>query len=326
MMSPGKIILEYVCPAMGTILANVMFSAPFRDVKKAVERGHLGDLNPTPWAFMLGNCCGWVTYAILIQNMWIFFANAPGFVLSVWLNMGAAKLQYEGFRAMEMRKSFATYLEQSSRPLSVPTGHSREAEETQQRPLQKVTDFGKVVWEVTAQTKQAPTPHENITIAIVLIWLVNISLISLADFSQSTKELIIGCVVNLNLVFFYGAPLSTILTVLRTRNSVSIHIMTMATNTANGAFWTAYGLAVLDPFIYVPNGLGAALGVVQIFLVLTFPRILLEEVANFAAGSTDNYYSTKEACQEADEGALEEDGTAASDTALIKGEVMPLHE
>jgi solute carrier family 50 protein (sugar transporter) len=307
-----------------------MFSAPFRDVKKAVELGHLGDLNPTPWAFMLGSCCGWVAYSILVQNLWIFFASAPGLVLSVWLNMGAAKLQYEGFRSMEMRKSFSTYLEKSSRQLSVPTGHSREAKETQQEegtgPLQKVTDFGKVVWEVTAQLKQAPAPHENITIVMVLIWLALISLISFADFSQSTKELIIGSVANLNLVFFYGAPLSTILTVLRTRNSVSIHIMTMATNTANGAFWTAYGLAVLDPFIYAPNGLGAALGVVQIFLVMTFPRIPLEEVdSKLAAGSTDDNCSTKHVGQEADEGVLEEGGTD-SDTAPTKGEVMPLHE
>ena len=89
----------------------------------------------------------------------------------------------------------------------------------------------------------------------------------------------------------------------------------MATNTANGAFWTAYGLAVLDPFIYVPNGLGAALGVVQIFLVLTFPRIPLEEVDNLAAGSTENH-STKEVGQEADEGVLEEDGTD-SDLQLL---------
>jgi solute carrier family 50 protein (sugar transporter) len=306
-----------------------MFSAPFRDVKKAVELGHLGDLNPTPWAFMLGSCCGWVAYSILVQNLWIFFASAPGLVLSVWLNMGAAKLQYEGFRSMEMRKSFSTYLEKSSRQLSVPTGHSREAKETQQEegtgPLQKVTDFGKVVWEVTAQLKQAPAPHENITIVMVLIWLALISLISFADFSQSTKELIIGSVANLNLVFFYGAPLSTILTVLRTRNSESIHIMTMATNTVNGAFWTAYGLAVLDPFIYAPNGLGAALGVVQIFLVVTFPRIPLEEVDKLAAGSTDDNYSSEEVGPEADEGALGEDGTD-SDTAATQGEVMPLHE
>jgi hypothetical protein len=46
----------------------------------------------------------------------------------------------------------------------------------------------------------------------------------------------------------------------------------MITNTLNGSFWTAYGLAVLDPFIYCPNGLGAALGVVQTVLILVFPR------------------------------------------------------
>ena len=35
--------------------------------------GRLGDLNPTPWAVMLGNCCGWVTYSILINNLFVFF-------------------------------------------------------------------------------------------------------------------------------------------------------------------------------------------------------------------------------------------------------------
>ena len=82
----------------------------------------------------------------------------------------------------------------------------------------------------------------------------------------------IGILVNLNLVFFYGAPLSTISTVIKTRSSASIHIWTMITNTANGLFWGAYGLAVLDPFIFVPNGVGAGLGVIQIFLCVTFPR------------------------------------------------------
>jgi solute carrier family 50 protein (sugar transporter) len=46
----------------------------------------------------------------------------------------------------------------------------------------------------------------------------------------------------------------------------------MITNTLNGIFWTAYGLAILDPFIYVPNGLGAVLGAVQILLCVIFPR------------------------------------------------------
>ena len=60
----------------GTMLANLMFSAPYKDIQIAIQqRGHLGDLNPTPWAFMLGNCCGWVTYSFLKENYWIFFAK-----------------------------------------------------------------------------------------------------------------------------------------------------------------------------------------------------------------------------------------------------------
>jgi solute carrier family 50 protein (sugar transporter) len=318
MMLAGNIVLEYVFPALGILMGNYMVSAPLRDLRKAVERGHLGDLNPTPWAFMLGNCCGWATYAILIQNLWIFLGSAPGLVLSVWLNMGAAKLQYYGFRSTDMRKSFVDLLEKSHHTrdlqhLSVPAPGERDSKEIQETPeetegalVQKVTDFGKLVWEVTSQKKQAPAPHETITVVMVLIWLVIISLIGFADFSQSTKEFIVGCVVNINLVFFYGAPLSTILTVLQTRNSASIHLLTMATNTANGVFWGAYGLAVLDPFIYVPNGLGAALGVVQIVLILTFPRFpALEEVEGglVAGGSTELF---------GEEGMLEEGRTDSS--------------
>jgi solute carrier family 50 (sugar transporter) len=46
----------------------------------------------------------------------------------------------------------------------------------------------------------------------------------------------------------------------------------MLTNTFNGTFWAAYGIAVLNPFIAVPNSLGALLGVIQIVLCFLFPR------------------------------------------------------
>jgi hypothetical protein len=86
-----EIILEYVCPGLGCIVAYVMFMgawflfsvktrnhfhafvpqqslvvliehciiAPVKDVRKAVGNGTLGVLNPTPWAVMTGNCVGW---------------------------------------------------------------------------------------------------------------------------------------------------------------------------------------------------------------------------------------------------------------------------
>jgi uncharacterized protein with PQ loop repeat len=83
---------------------------------------------------------------------------------------------------------------------------------------------------------------------------------------------IVGYCVNVNLFFFYGAPLISIVKVLKERNSAPIHLGTMITNTLNSTFWTAYGFAILDGFIFIPNGIGAMLGFVQIVLVALLPR------------------------------------------------------
>lgn len=253
MMSAGDIVLEYVSPGAGTIAAFFMFAAPVRDVRKCTLQGEgLGDLNPTPWAFMLGNCTGWIAYSFLIQNLFVFFANLSGFLLAVWLNLQAAKLQYEHFRSQHVRTSIVHALDEHK----------------------GVVDYAKVVWNVTAQKQKAPASQETLVMCIVVFWCGVIACVAFGDdaFTSDARELIVGIAVNLNLVFFYGAPLSTIATVLRTRSSSTIHIPTMITNTATAAFWCAYGVAIMDPFIGVPNGLGALLGAVQIVLYVLFPR------------------------------------------------------
>ena len=261
-----------------------MFSAPYKDLRAAVNRGFLGDLNPTPWAFMLGNCCGWVTYSILVDNLWILFGNAPGLLLSIWLNMGAAKLQYQAFRMTEIRKSLKSHFEKlPTQEVTEKTNHETSSSSNSDPAQFKDNDgsddstdaVDKTIQSLTSfESSETDAPHERIVMFISIIWVACIALISfVSGFSQTTKEWIVGILVNLNLVFFYGSPLSTIWIVFRTRNAASIHIPTMITNTANGTFWGLYGLAILDPFVAIPNGLGTALGVIQIFLVMTFPRI-----------------------------------------------------
>ena len=60
----------------------------------------------------------------------------------------------------------------------------------------------------------------------------------------------------------------------------------MLRNTANGVFWAAYGLAVLDPYVALPNGLGALLGVVQMILWVIFPRNGSDKVEGESDGGT----------------------------------------
>lgn len=223
----------------------------------------------------------WLTYAVLKQDIFIFVGNGPGFLTAIWLNLQAVQLQYDSFRLQETRKSILVALEEARDTTSEFL--LRKHEENNNNNDDENTNFifshvRQIVAKVTAPALIPPVYQERLVLANALVWLVVVAIISFTKtFDARTKELIVGIVVNLNLVIFYAAPLSVIYTVVTQRNSASIHACTMITNTFNGTFWAVYGFAVTDPFIYVTNGLGAILGVVQILLCLMFPRKIDEE-------------------------------------------------
>lgn len=74
------------------------------------------------------------------------------------------------------------------------------------------------------------------------------------------------------LVFFFLSPLSTLLTVVRRRDSASLVLPLCVMNILNGSLWGTYGLVRGDAFIWAPNLFGAALGILQTALRLTFPQ------------------------------------------------------
>jgi solute carrier family 50 (sugar transporter) len=222
----------------------------------------------------------WLTYAVLKQDVFIFVGNGPGFLTAIWLNLQAVQLQYDSFRLQETRKSILVALEEARDTTSefLLRKHENNDNHDDENANFIFSHVRQIVAKVTAPALIPPVYQERLVLANALVWLIVVSIISFAKtFDARTKELIVGIVVNLNLVIFYAAPLSVIYTVVTQRNSASIHACTMITNTFNGTFWAVYGFAVADPFIYVTNGLGAILGVVQILLCLMFPRKIDEE-------------------------------------------------
>jgi solute carrier family 50 protein (sugar transporter) len=314
--SISKIILEYVCPSLGMIAANIMFAAPLKDCHRAVVQGRLGSLNPTPWAFMLGNTFGWVTYGILKdRNLFIFFANAPGFLMSVWLNLQATKLQYAESRNRQLQNELDAFVnrfddaESTVRTKNLPNETDRE-----EAVATTTTISHRSSSEAEAATPSSP--HEKCVIFMVVIWTMLICIICFAELSNGMNLNIIGTADNINLVFFYGAPLSTIYTVMKSRSAETIHVPTMLTNTANGSFWAAYGIAVLDPFIAVPNALGALLGLIQIILCLLFPRNTTLKTTTTTSNQEEvknnhNHHHVSSHCHATAELAEEEDTTGS---------------
>lgn len=79
----------------------------------------------------------------------------------------------------------------------------------------------------------------------------------------------IGCSCS---IAYYAAPLAVMYKVIVTKDSSSIYFPLVCINLINALLWSAYGaIALQDINVWLPNGLGLILGVLQGFLTFIFP-------------------------------------------------------
>jgi solute carrier family 50 protein (sugar transporter) len=255
-----------------------MFAAPVPSLRKALSIGSFGDLNPLPWAFMTGNTCGWVAYAFLTKDIFVLIGNAPSFLLSLWLNVGACQLQYlEGMKNRDKvlrNLSLQSLFSEEEPPglleqlLTITDEHHQQ--KTRNSYLLPVAGVKDDISNAAPSSRRIH--HTTIFLSVTATWLF---LLSIAAFLPAeyhhAQVLTVGIAANINLVFFLAAPLSSILVVVRHQNSSSIHGPTMMASIANCSLWSTYGLlAIHDPFIYLPNIIGLVISIVQLLLFLCY--------------------------------------------------------
>jgi hypothetical protein len=121
---------------------------------------------------------------------------------------------------------------------------------------QKINEWGEVVWLVTAQQEPAKAPHEKLVMSLIILWFLTFTVLGFycyhakSEDARKTALLVIDYVVLIVQGFFYGAPLSRISTVIRTRKCDSIHFQSIIANTLNSSLWAAYGIGITDPICY----------------------------------------------------------------------------
>ena len=257
-----SILFEYVCPVGGCFLASSVFAAPINDLKQAMSIGDLGYLNTTPYAIMFGNCLGWCAYSYYTSDPFVLASNLPGLILSLWLNIGACKLQYLAqIRAINPNGDL--FMEVHDDELDMGDGKPKFAKQ-QGVPL---------------SIGLTSSPQDRVLFTIISLWAIILvcvrwlsGLLHQMGVPVWEPQTVVGILVNINLVFFYGAPLQTMKTVLETKSSDSIHTPTVTMNVINAVFWMSYGLTREDIIIYGPNGVGLFLGIGQVALCCIYPK------------------------------------------------------
>lgn len=110
----------------------------------------------------------------------------------------------------------------------------------------------------------------------ILVMIIGITLSSHAD----TGKLIIAFVANSTCIIYYGAPCSTMLSVISSKDSSSLYPPMIVANALNATLWCVYGFFALgDIFVYVPNGIGLSLSIIQLSLIVMYrPKAVKAEL------------------------------------------------
>ncbi|KAM1213330.1 hypothetical protein PS2_004760 [Malus domestica] len=102
-------------------------------------------------------------------------------------------------------------------------------------------------------------------IAVFVIF-ASIVFVSLSCFDYNGRQLFVGYLSIASLIFMYGSPLIVINLVIKTKSVEFMPFnLSFATFLVSFSF-TTYGVFKMDPFLYMPNGIGTLLAFVQLIL------------------------------------------------------------
>mmetsp|Transcript_11017 Transcript_11017/g.19779 ORF Transcript_11017/g.19779 Transcript_11017/m.19779 type:complete len:240 (-) Transcript_11017:109-828(-) len=191
-------------------------------------------------------------------------------LISIWLNVGAMKLQY--YEEIIKNSTIQSTEGESGDHDGASAEEENENNEVPSSNNGETNNYNGGNKISCHNPPSSLTTHESKVLQIVIIWMGILSITSLIPVDKHEMTFVVGVAVNLNLIFFYAAPLSTIMTVLRTKSSSSIHVGTMVMNTLNSFFWCIYSFAIQDFYILIPNGLGILAGLLQIALYMIYPQ------------------------------------------------------
>lgn len=112
-----------------------------------------------------------------------------------------------------------------------------------------------------------------IALFVEAIFMAVVVIITMAAFhTHESRSMIVGLLCIVFNILMYTSPLTVMKRVIQTKSVKYMPFTLSLANFANGLVWMTYALLKFDPYILVPNGLGAVSGVVQLVLYATFYR------------------------------------------------------
>ncbi len=235
MPSGSNIATTIVCPLIGCLICNVMWLTPLFAIQVAKRLHKIGDINPIPFTITIANCIGWTTYGIMKHDYFIFLSNCTGLVLGFYYTVTSMAILFYEIHLYDNNS------EKSKRCRAL-------------YGMLEILMFGGIIFWIGIGLIIGLGNNIDNTNAIAI----NMQAIGL-----------IGCCFGLS---YYAAPLTTLVEVVKNKDSSSLYKPTLFANLINATMWVIYGLlGTGDPLVWGPNLIGFILSILQLSLAYYYP-------------------------------------------------------
>ncbi|KAK2971099.1 hypothetical protein RJ640_005246 [Escallonia rubra] len=113
----------------------------------------------------------------------------------------------------------------------------------------------------------------GIALLVELIFMLIVTFITLHFFHDTkSRSMVVGILCVIFNIIMYTSPLTVMRQVIKTKSVRYMPFTLSLANFANGVIWCIYALLKFDPYIMIPNGLGALSGAIQLILYATYYR------------------------------------------------------
>eukprot|EP01040_Poterioochromonas_malhamensis_P005213 gene5213-5589_t len=273
-MTATNILILFVCPAIGLVLANFMWlsSLPLvlllRYVKRSLDdvKG-IDVVNCYPFLFMVLNCLSWVIYSYFINDLFVYFSNLFGFLLGCFYCFSCLgvfhSLGTSGQRTPEQRQAGPNCQFESEKSNVLSSESDPSFKENDDLSS---SNSGDMIYYYLV---------ERLLLIIFGFWFIiglTISILLKKDNSFDLVTQMIGLITLIFTVSYYASPLTMMITIIKKKDASSLYPPMIIVNCMNASMWFLYGLfGRNDQNIWIPNGIGVVLALLQLLLICLYP-------------------------------------------------------
>ncbi|CAE8613633.1 unnamed protein product [Polarella glacialis] len=246
-------MLQHVIGLVGLCTNISLCLAPWTTIEEARIIGSLGGMDTSPWPMFFGTNLIWGCYAVLVGDVWLFCASTPAAMMWLFFCISAVRLlaQEEGETLVVSGGAWDGVLFSHGKTIDLQQLSKRYRHNCIQN-----LEIGIMRW----------TSFALVALFCCSPW--NIRGLELWEtmFDPKMRIFVMMVLCGLSSLRLFTGPVTRLWAIVTLRDASTVFVPLVLTMLISTFMWCSYGLVTGNVSLYVPNGIGVFISILQLLL------------------------------------------------------------